>query len=119
MFGNLREKYHSALTLVTTLGFFAGMHQFVKDERAQLGGIGGALIAIMIAVIIGVAVCIPVITNVTEQAGLTGTTKTIVELLPLMIASAGRSGQSDFEVEMRNAEKGAEKSPFSSFWVVI
>jgi hypothetical protein len=38
--------------------------------------------------IIGVAVVIPVVANVTQTAGLTGTTKTLVDLLPLFIAIA-------------------------------
>jgi hypothetical protein len=33
-------------------------------------------------------VVIPVVANVTESAGLTGTTKTLVDLLPLFIAIA-------------------------------
>jgi len=65
---------------------FDKLIKFLKDEQAQMSGIGGALISIMVAVIIGVAVCIPVITNVTESAGLTGNTAVIVGLLPLMIA---------------------------------
>lgn len=42
----------------------------------------------MVVIIIGVAVVIPVVVNVTETANLTGTTKTLVELLPLFIAIA-------------------------------
>jgi len=45
-------------------------------------------IGIMVVIIIGVAVVIPVVANVTESAGLTGTTKTLVDLLPLFIAIA-------------------------------
>jgi len=45
-------------------------------------------IGIMVVIIIGVAVVIPVVANVTESAGLTGTTATLVNLLPLFIAIA-------------------------------
>lgn len=45
-------------------------------------------IGIMVVIIIGVAVVIPVVANVTQTAGLTGTTKTLVDLLPLFIAIA-------------------------------
>jgi len=82
---NLRERCDRCKSYVTTLGLLGGIRTFISEEKAQLG-IGGALIAIMIAVIIGVGVVIPVITNVTESAGLTGTTATIVELMPLFVA---------------------------------
>jgi len=45
-------------------------------------------IGLMVIIIIAVAVVIPVVQNVTEAAGLTGTVKTIVDLLPLLIAVA-------------------------------
>jgi hypothetical protein len=35
----------------------------------------------MVVIIIGVAVVIPVVKNVTDSAGLTGTTKTLVDFL--------------------------------------
>ena len=45
-------------------------------------------IGIMVVIIIGVAVVIPVVNSVITTANLTGTTKTLVELLPLFIAIA-------------------------------
>jgi hypothetical protein len=42
----------------------------------------------MVVIIIGVAVVIPVINSVIATANLTGTTKTLVELLPLFIANS-------------------------------
>ena len=45
-----------------------------------------ALIGIMVAVIVGVSVTIPTIASAITTANLTGTTATIVNLLPLMIA---------------------------------
>lgn len=56
-----------------------------KGFKAQ---ITKQFIGIMVVIIIGVAVVIPVVANVTESAGLTGTTKTLVDLLPLFIAIA-------------------------------
>ena len=52
------------------------------------GQITKQFIGIMVVIIIGVAVVIPVVANVTANAGLTGTTKTLIELLPLFIAIA-------------------------------
>jgi len=51
-----------------------------KGFKAQ---ITKQFIGIMVVIIIGVAVVIPVVANVTASAGLTGTTKTLVDLLPL------------------------------------
>lgn len=45
-------------------------------------------IGLMVIIIIAVAVVIPVVQNVTESAGLTGTVATIVNLLPLLIGVA-------------------------------
>lgn len=45
-------------------------------------------IGLMVIIIVAVAVVIPVVQNVTETAELTGTVKTIVELLPLLIGVA-------------------------------
>jgi hypothetical protein len=44
-----------------------------------------ALIGIMLAVVIGVAVTIPVVVQSIADANLTGTTATIVNLIPLLI----------------------------------
>jgi len=57
----------------------------VKGFRGQ---ITKQFIGIMVVVIIGVGVVIPIIANVTATAGLTGTTKTLVDLLPLFVAIA-------------------------------
>jgi len=48
-------------------------------------GIAGALIGVLVAVIIGVGVAIPVINEVISNASLSGTTLTVVNLIPLMI----------------------------------
>lgn len=44
-----------------------------------------ALIGIMLAVVVGVAVTIPVVVQSIADANLTGTTATIVNLIPLLI----------------------------------
>jgi len=54
------------------------------NKKAQ-GGLVTAFISILVAVIVGVGVAIPVIKDTITNASLTGTTKTIVDLLPLMI----------------------------------
>jgi hypothetical protein len=45
-------------------------------------------IGLMVIIIIAVAVVIPVVQGIVDDANLTGTTATIVELLPLLIAVA-------------------------------
>lgn len=54
------------------------------DRKAQ-GGLVAAFISILVAVIVGVGVAIPVVQDTITNASLTGTTYTIVNLLPLMI----------------------------------
>ena len=60
-----------------------------KDQKnmktKSQAGLVGAFIGIMVAVIVGVGVAIPVIQDTITNASLTGTTLTIVNLLPLMI----------------------------------
>lgn len=55
-----------------------------RDERAQ-SNLAGLFVGILIAAVIGVAVVIPVINDVTASANLTGTTDTVVGLLPLFV----------------------------------
>ena len=47
-----------------------------------------ALIGIMLAVVVGVAVTIPVVVQAIADANLSGTTATIVNLIPLLIISS-------------------------------
>jgi hypothetical protein len=63
------------------------IHMF-SEQKGFKAQITKQFIGIMVVIIIGVAVVIPVVANVTESAGLTGTTKTLVDLLPLFIAIA-------------------------------
>ena len=53
-------------------------------DRAQ-GNIGGLFIGIMVAAILGVAVAIPVILDVINDSNVTGTTKTVLDLVPLFV----------------------------------
>jgi len=55
------------------------------NKKAQ-SGLSGAFIGIMIAVIIGVGVAIPVVVETVANASLTGTTATILNYLPLLMA---------------------------------
>lgn len=48
-----------------------------------------ALIGIMLAVVVGVAVTIPVVVDAIAEANLSGTTATIVGLIPLLILTPG------------------------------
>lgn len=62
---------------------------FVDNNRGfKAQAITKNFIGLMVIIIIAVAVVIPVVVNVTESAGLTGTVKTIVDLMPLLIAVA-------------------------------
>lgn len=54
------------------------------SDPAQ-GNIGGLFIGIMVAAILGVAVAIPVVQDVINDSNVTGTTKTVLDLVPLFI----------------------------------
>ena len=53
-------------------------------KKAQ-GGLVAAFIGILVATIVGVGVAIPVIQDTITNASLTGTTGTVIGLIPLMI----------------------------------
>lgn len=55
------------------------------NKKGQ-AGLVGAFIGIMVAVIVGVGVAIPVIQETITNASLSGTTLTVVNLLPLLLA---------------------------------
>ena len=53
------------------------------------GGIGGKVLYVIFAIILIVAVAIPVTTQVITDANLSGTTETVVGFIPLFLALAG------------------------------
>lgn len=53
--------------------------------RAQ-GNIGSLFIGVMVAAILGVGVAIPVILDVINNANVSGTTATVLALVPLFVA---------------------------------
>jgi len=55
------------------------------NKKGQ-AGLSGAFIGIMIAVIIGVGVAIPVVIEILNNSSVTGTTRTILNYIPLLIA---------------------------------
>lgn len=59
-------------------------------DKAYTRNSGGSIVAGMIALVIGivmaVAVAIPITNEVVEDANLTGTTATVVEILPVFVA---------------------------------
>ena len=61
---------------------------FCEEKTGFKGQVTKQFIGIMVVIIIGVAVVIPVVQNVTEVAELEGTSATLVGLLPLFIAIA-------------------------------
>lgn len=61
---------------------------FSEQTRGFKAQVTKNFIGLMVVIIIGVAVVIPIVQNVTESAGLTGTLKTIVDILPLLIGVA-------------------------------
>jgi hypothetical protein len=54
-------------------------------DRGQ-GNIGSLFIGVMVAAILGVGVAIPVVLDIINQANVSGTTATILDLVPLFIA---------------------------------
>ena len=57
-------------------------------SRKGMAGTAGVVIAVMIAIIIIVAVALPVTEDVIAQSSSTGTTATILNLLPLFLGLA-------------------------------
>lgn len=57
-------------------------------NRKGLGGAAGTVIGVMIAIIVIVAVALPVTEDVVNSSTSTGTTATILDLLPLFLGLA-------------------------------
>lgn len=57
-------------------------------SRKGMAGPAGTVIAVMISIIVIVAVALPVVTDVVSQSNATGTTSTILNLLPLFLGLA-------------------------------
>jgi hypothetical protein len=61
---------------------------FSDEKRSFRAQVVKQFIGVMVVIIIGVAVVLPVIKNVTDSAGLTGITGTIVSYLSTFVAIA-------------------------------
>lgn len=61
---------------------------FSETKRGFKAQVVKQFIGVMVVIIIGVAVVLPIIDNVTETAGLTGITGTIVSYLGTFVAIA-------------------------------
>lgn len=59
--------------------------EMLKSKKGQAGGIVGLIVAIILIV----AVAIPITTSVISTANLTGVSKTIIDLLPVFLALGG------------------------------
>lgn len=59
--------------------------QFRGTERGQ-GNIGSLFIGVMVAAILGIGVAIPVILDVINDSNVSGTTETVLNLVPLFVA---------------------------------
>lgn len=90
----LKDRYASEVTEGTIktlelLGADETATETVRAEKTRYDlnqtNLAGLILGIVIAAIMGVAVAIPVINDVTADANLTGTTATVVELIPLFI----------------------------------
>ena len=57
-------------------------------NKRGMVGVAGVIIGVMIAIIVIVAVALPVVEDVIAQSSSTGTTSTILDLLPLFLALA-------------------------------
>jgi len=61
---------------------------FSESKSGFKGQVTQNFIGLMVIIIIAVAVVIPVVQDIVDDANLSGTTATIVELMPLLIAVA-------------------------------
>jgi hypothetical protein len=64
------------------------MAKVIANKRGQMGGTAGLVIGVMIAIIVIVAVALPVTEDVVADSNSTGTTATILDLLPLFLGLA-------------------------------
>ena len=64
------------------------VEMFSTEKRSFKAQVVKQFIGVMVVIIIGVAVVLPVIQNVTDTAGLTGITGTIVSYLSTFVAIA-------------------------------
>ncbi len=63
--------------------------QLASQKRGQaMGGTAGVVIGVMIAIIVIVAVALPVTQDVVDNSTATGTTATILDLIPLFLGLA-------------------------------
>jgi len=58
---------------------------FREDDRAQGSNLTGLIVGIAVAAIVGVGVGIPIISDVTASANLSGITATVVGFIPVML----------------------------------
>jgi hypothetical protein len=58
---------------------------FLRSARGQ-GNIGSLFIGVMVAAILGIGVAIPVILDVINESNVSGTTATVLNLVPLFVA---------------------------------
>lgn len=56
----------------------------MKGQQALVGG----FIGIMVSIIVAVAVTIPVVIDVTNTSNITGTARTILDIVPTLLAAA-------------------------------
>jgi E3 ubiquitin-protein ligase DOA10 len=64
---------------------FDNLKELAKEKRAQ-SNLTGLMLGILIAAIVGVNVFIPVVNDAINNSNASGTTLTILELLPLFAA---------------------------------
>lgn len=57
-------------------------------SRKGMAGPAGTVIAVMISIIVIVAVALPVVQDVVDNSNASGTTQTILDLLPLFLGLA-------------------------------
>jgi len=60
--------------------------EFGASSGQMGGGIAGVIVALIVVIIITVAVAIPVTIQVENDSNITGTAKTILDLVPVMLA---------------------------------
>lgn len=62
------------------------MKSFLRGATRGQGNIGSLFIGVMVAAILGIGVAIPVILDVINNSNVSGTTATVLNLVPLFVA---------------------------------
>ena len=71
--------------MVLYVGLVIMVSSLRESDRAQMKGLTGLMIGVLISAIVGVQVVIPVVNDAIASANVTGTTGTVLGLVPLFV----------------------------------